>query len=122
MGRAAEVRTSLFYPSEDVPDRWVAHCLDWDIVGTGDSPEEAFEELVELLELQVEIWDELGSQAASPDPAPRLYWEALKKAVALPPIDFSEHNERVLKKRAPHTPEKCKGALLHDRKLLAVGG
>ena len=63
---------------------WVAHCLDVDLVGTGDSPSEAFEKLAETVEVDAEVRRELGSDAAPYHRAPRALWEALRRAAGLP--------------------------------------
>ena len=41
------------YPSDETRFAIVAHCLDLDVIGTGDSVQAALEELLELIELQL---------------------------------------------------------------------
>ena len=76
-------RPVLLYRAEN-NGRWVAHSLRKDLVGTGDSPREAFEKLAETVEVDAEVRRELGSDAAPYHQAPRALWEALRRAVRLP--------------------------------------
>jgi len=117
--------TVLFYPSEEVKNRWGAHCLDWDLVGTGDHPLQAFDELLEVMEFQVEAWYELGDEAAYPEPAPKPYWDAVKSALDLGFYDFSGVLENILKRREIRRarrklPNRCRWAILRDRETLAA--
>jgi len=125
----------LFYPSQDVKGRWVAHCLDLDIVGTGDDPEDAFAELLQALRMQIEVWIDAIDNNRKPvraAKAPDIYWKMAEEAEALPPADISDlqkflseeyvsHKHRVLRKflggdeikkcrirRSMHTPKAAR--------------
>jgi len=72
--------TFLLYPSEDSPDRMVAHCLEFDAVAVEDTPEKAILLLKELI-------DDLMSEAIKDGtvdelfhPAPAEYWKMLANA------------------------------------------
>src|SRR5947209_3310903 len=62
----------------DLPDAWVAHCLDFDVVSQGNSPQHAIEMLREAVEMVV--MDDLKRNA---DPrsrrAPEAYWVQLSR-------------------------------------------
>lgn len=86
----------LFYPSRDVEGRWVAHCLDIDIIGTGDNLNEAFEELQHSFRMQVKAWVEAideGRKPARATAAPKEYWQMAEKAETLPPLDIRDLQE-----------------------------
>jgi hypothetical protein len=114
----------LFYPSP-VKGRWVAHCLNIDIVGTGADPREAFEELLGSLEVQFEAWAELGAKAAPPSRAPRELWNKFKSAKPLPDIavelgDWAKRYHRRRGSKFPDVPKACTAAiLLEDQPALA---
>ncbi len=119
--------TVLFYPSAHVEGRWVAHCLDYDLIGTGGDPGEAFAELLGTIEAQFELIDELGSEAAPPKKAPQDFWDALEGAVRIPPLDIGElrgwadkyfHDRK--KKLARKVPQECVGAILQHTPQLAL--
>lgn len=121
----------LFYPAS-VEGRWVAHCLDFDIVGTGDDPGDAFTELLGTLEVQLTMWEKLGDTAEPPKKAPKKYWDAAKTAIELPAPElgalegWAQHYTAQRKKKlraeiARRVPEKCKGKLVLRRsRLLAT--
>jgi hypothetical protein len=73
----------LFYPSA-VEGRWVAHCLNWDLIGTGAEPDEAFKELLGTIEVYWREFVEMGPEAVLPSPAPGRFWEAAERATQLP--------------------------------------
>lgn len=67
----------LFWPSEDIPGQWVAHCLNLDIISQGNSLAHAREMIFEAVALS--LTDDL---VASRNPmerpsAPPEYWEKL---------------------------------------------
>ena len=70
-----------FFPAEDVPGIWVAHCLDFDVVSQGTSLSDAMGMIREAVELTV--IDDLGRGL---DPhlrrAPKEEWDAFWGAVA----------------------------------------
>ena len=107
----------LFYKSP-VKGRWVAHCLDFDIVGTGENPREAFEELLGTLEVQLDFWRDLGDKAAVPKRAPRPLWDAFDRGVPLPPVQaplgkWAEkyHDRRVAR---IEIPSSCSAVILEE--------
>ena len=57
------------YPSPDRKSQFVAHCLDLDVIGTGDSVQDALDLLLEMIEVQIESCDEHGAQLLFPAPA-----------------------------------------------------
>jgi predicted RNase H-like HicB family nuclease len=72
--------TFLMYPCEEAPEKFVAHCLELDVVAVGDTKPAAIDLLKELIE-------DLMNEAAKDNtlekvihPAPRQYWEKLAKA------------------------------------------
>ncbi len=122
--------TVLFYPAS-VKGRWVAHCLDFDLVGTGDNPGEAFTELLGALEVQMDLWNELGADAAPPRHAPRELWDAAKDAIPLPAPDigglkgWAEKHDKARKTKLrreikARMPKVCKIVLLPTRPKLAL--
>lgn len=121
--------SALFYPSPAVEGRWVAHCLDLDLVATGDSPEDAFGELLGTLETYLKTLIDLGDKAAPPRKAPREFWEAAGRATKLPDLPIGElvgWAEQYAKKRkerlSGRRPARCKAAILTEPcKFAAVG-
>ena len=72
--------TFLLYPCEEAPRRWVAHCLELDVVAVGSNRPRAITLLKELI-------TELFTAAAQDDtldkvfnPAPTKYWQMLEHA------------------------------------------
>jgi hypothetical protein len=65
-------------PADDLPGKWVAHCLDFDVVTYGDSFRDAFAMARESIEMVVT--DDLAS-GRDPDDrrAPRQFWDELWK-------------------------------------------
>ena len=120
--KAAEA-TVLFYQSEDVKDRWVAHYLEFDLIGTGDNPGEAFTELLGTLEANIQLWEELGDRAVPPQRAPKAYWDLLEKAIPLPALDigglkgwaekyFQDRRKKLAQELKKQVPQKCRAAAL----------
>ncbi len=67
---------ALIEPSEELKDRWVAHCLDVDVVSYGDSPKHAFEMVCEATVMV--ILDDLNDgQEPLLRRAPEELWEPL---------------------------------------------
>ena len=82
-GRSGSL-TVLFYPSLDIEGRWIAHLLDFDLVGTGDTPKEAFEELLGTLEVEAQSREE-DPGLVPPSRAPAIYWRlAEEKGLSIP--------------------------------------
>ena len=76
----------LFYQSAEDKKRIVAHCLDDDLIGTGDDLMGAFEELEDVIQVQFKAWASLrnrGKNARMPKRAPKRYWDVLKTAQKL---------------------------------------
>ena len=61
MGRQLSV---LLLSAPDVPGEWISHCLDWDIVSQGRSPQHAMAMLCEaiMLSIQEDISDDMSDQ------------------------------------------------------------
>ncbi len=115
----------LFYPAR-VKGRWVAHCLDFDLVGTGDDLEEAFTELLGTLEAQLTMWEKLGDSAEPPKKAPQKYWDAAKSAIELPTPEIgalegwaqhyaTQRNRKLKAEIARRVPDRCRGKLVMRR-------
>lgn len=64
--------------------RWVAHCLEFDLIGDGESPEEAVESLNEAISIQVQDTLKSGNARNLFSPADGEYFEmfAAGKSVA----------------------------------------
>ena len=58
----------VFYPAIDGP-RIVAHCMDLDLVGQGNTVEEAFTILMRAVRVQIKACDETGANFLSPAPS-----------------------------------------------------
>lgn len=54
---------------------WLSHCLELDIVGEGETPQESLKTLVELCTLQVETAVEAGDLQSIFRAAPAEYWK-----------------------------------------------
>jgi predicted RNase H-like HicB family nuclease len=118
--------TVLFYLSPHVEGKWVAHCLDFDLVGTGDNPDEAFSELLGTIEVHLEERTKLGPDAAPERPAPKPYWDALEHAVELPAPDMGElrgRAEKSARNRARRLstaiPKRCRARFIPAGRDLA---
>jgi hypothetical protein len=82
----------LIYHSEDEPEKWVAHCLELDVVAVGSNRPRAILLLKELI-------DELFSNATQENtleqvftPAPIKYWRMLAKSRSyVPPENVKKH-------------------------------
>jgi len=79
-GKYQFVFTFLIYPSEGAPGKYVAHCLELDVVAVESSRPKAVELLKELIEdlIEAAIADDTLEQIVKPAPAP--YWRALVHA------------------------------------------
>lgn len=65
----------LIKPAPDVPNQWVAHCLDLDIVTQGNSMEHAFEMLREAVGMTVCDDLEAGRDPRRRKKAPQVCWD-----------------------------------------------
>jgi predicted RNase H-like HicB family nuclease len=72
-------------------DKWVAHCLEFDLVGSGDSLEEAFQSLATAIAIQAEEVMESGNAGNLFSPAPGEYFKmyAAGKNVAIGEFRFT---------------------------------
>ena len=68
----------LGYPEDD-SDKWVAHCLEMDLLGYGDSFEEAFKDLGDLVRMQVSFALFKGQRSLLHNPAPARYFEIFNR-------------------------------------------
>ncbi len=75
----------LIYLDEDNPGDYVAHCLELDIVATGNTPAKAIELLKELIEdaILAAMKDDTLSDLCRP--APRKFWAKLAHATPFEP-------------------------------------
>ncbi len=65
------------YLSPDIEGVFVAHCLELDLIGEGNTPEEAIIELIQAIELQVETCE---SPSQLFFPAPGWVWKRYKES------------------------------------------
>ena len=113
----------LFYPARQSRE-WVAHCLDYDLVGMGRTMRAAFTELVGTLEVYIQEWVAGGGTEPPPAPAPKRFWDAAKKAEELPALDIGDIRKWLdshFPGRRPEgfdLPERCDAALITDRALV----
>jgi len=63
-------------------DYEIAHCLEFDLVAQGATPHEAFQNLLDAIELQAAFVQETGDLTNLIQPAPPEYWQML--AIAEP--------------------------------------
>jgi len=87
----------LIYPCEENPGRFVAHCLELDIVAVEDTIDEAIILLKNLVEDLLESAAKEGTLDKVFRAAPRKYWKMLARAKPYPAPD------RVRKRRI-HAP------------------
>jgi len=73
----------LIYQDED-SDRYVAHCLEWDIVAVEDNPTDAVQLLKELVDDAALVAMEDDTLEKLFTPAPRKYWRRLATAEPWP--------------------------------------
>lgn len=87
----------VFY--EDDERTKFAHCLEYDLLAHGDTEQEAFESLIEVITLQAECLEETGMMDSMVHPAPLEYWHMLKDghnyAVISGALDESVHMIRM---------------------------
>jgi hypothetical protein len=71
----------LVYPNPDDPRGWAAHCLEMDLMGFGETVQEALEELLQAIDGQIR-------NAAGPEqvffPAPPEVWKMIPKCRPIP--------------------------------------
>lgn len=96
MVRASNISDSMLfrvvaYPSTDTPDLIVAHCLELNLVGTGDTLEDAVSELLGNIEAQIAFCAEHNAELLCP--APKSVWDKYRKALHANlkiPVDLAE--------------------------------
>ena len=69
---------ACLYPSTDIPGYFVAHCLELDLIGEGESPVKAIVELIQAIEIQIETCDNYSQFMF---PAPASVWKRYKDSV-----------------------------------------
>jgi hypothetical protein len=77
--------TFLLYPYEDDPRKFVAHCLQLDVVALGQTKPKAISLLKELITELLVAADEEGTLDKVITPAPAKYWGMLAHAVPYNP-------------------------------------
>lgn len=77
--------TFLIYRDGDCPSGFVSHCLELDIVATGETPPKAIDLLKELIEESVLAALEDDTLDKLCRPAPRKYWKMLAHATQYHP-------------------------------------
>ena len=104
------------YPSDQVRKGLIAHSLDLDIMGTGNSIQEALDELLELIEHHIQVCQEHDAQFEFP--APEEVWEKYeiaRKKNRRVPMELLERVINTANKRLGHT------APLFDKVLASEG-
>lgn len=66
--------------SREEEKRYIAHCLEFDLVSQGESPLEAFKNLLDAIEVQGAYAQETGDLGHLFNPAPAEYWKVLATA------------------------------------------
>ena len=64
---------------------FLAHCLEFDLVAQGDTPDEAYRNLLDAIDLQTEFVLENGDLTNLVRPAPIEYWQLLTTAERFTP-------------------------------------
>ncbi len=100
------MRLNVLTYQED--DLWVARCLEMDIIGHGDSRDEALECLAQTMFAHMEAAQEHGFNLFRP--APREYWEAY----------FAEANKQLAHARPEDLP--ASPAAIRENFNLAIAG
>lgn len=72
--RNAMIRLDLSILGYQESGKWLAHCLEMDIIGYGDSFSEAMQKVNELIEMQVSFAVSQGHPQTMLNPAPPKYW------------------------------------------------
>jgi predicted RNase H-like HicB family nuclease len=72
----------VIYPNPDDPQHWAAHSLEMDLMGFGDTVQEALEELLQAIDGQ---FRHAGSKGQIFFPAAPEVWQILSKSRPLPP-------------------------------------
>lgn len=67
---------------DGLPDQWVAHCLNWDLITQGDSPAHALEMLCEAIGLAIEEDRRGGLDPSDLPPAPPDVWRVFARAAS----------------------------------------
>ncbi len=82
--------TLVLKPSEDIPGRWVSHCLDMDVVSEGDKLSEAMGMISEAAGMT--LTDDLnGGRNPLARRAPKEFWDELDRIVETgTPVTFSQ--------------------------------
>ena len=69
----------LVRPASDVEGQWVAHCLNWDVVTQGDSPNHAVLMMADALELVIEADDRDDFDSELRPSAPAELWKTFSE-------------------------------------------
>ena len=69
---------ACLYPSPDIAEGFVVHCLELDLIGEGSSPEKAIVELIQAIEIQIESCNSVSQFLF---PAPASVWKRYKDSV-----------------------------------------
>jgi predicted RNase H-like HicB family nuclease len=87
----------LVTPAADLPDQWVAHCLQLDIVTQGNSIEHAFKMICEACELSMNADLEDGLDPFDREPAPdedwNPYYAIMKQSIPLSRVPAEKRNK-----------------------------
>jgi predicted RNase H-like HicB family nuclease len=73
---------------------WLAHCLEFDLLGHGDSPREAVKTLLGVIETHFDHLRETGREEDIYNPAPHDFWKKLAKATYLGEIKLRSKTSR----------------------------
>ena len=107
--------TFLIYPCESAPGKYVAHCLELDVVAVESNRPRAVELLKELIEdlIETALADDTLDKILNPAPAE--YWQALAHASLYEPPGWVRkrhiHSPRVQRVEYAEAPRDCDLAL-----------
>jgi hypothetical protein len=124
--------TAMVEPAHDLPEQWVAHVLEFDVVTQGDSPFDAYRMAFEAA-MMVAIDD--ASEGVDPllRRAPEKYWEGFyrcmnsnPKSVELAKVDASDRQKMYIiffelplalraETKADHSTKPVRAALSNDQ-------
>lgn len=71
----------LIRAAKDLPECWVAHCLNWDLVSQGSSPSDAAKSVAEAIVLAIEEDTAAGVDPDDRPAAPTEDWEIFQRTL-----------------------------------------
>jgi len=112
-----ECLTILIYPDPEAGG-WIAHCLEYDLLGHGRGSRAALGRLIGVISTHVKYLAENDGLDQLRHPAPKHYWAMLRNAKSLGllhlnQIESSAKLERILKKSVPLLRETARIHIEH---------